>query len=300
MAGFTDFLTGNAGSIIGGLLGAAGGGSSTTQATQSKDPWGPAQPYILGNLQKEAALQDYYAKTPFNAQQQQGYSNLFGDNQNFRDNIAPGLMNFANQGMTSSYQRATGGAVGSGGGYGGARMPGGMSQGGAGPFSVNRGAVSGQNSLLDLNGAQNPYSNGAIQAPKAAAPAASAQGGLLGTNQGNYGHDGNTGGAQFGGIGTGSETDRISANARAIAEKLGLASPVAGVVAGLVSYGMGINEALAAVNATNDPIGALATLQGWYGGESSGGGGDYGGSNVGRDGSEGGYGGDSSHGTAGW
>ena len=271
MAGFTDFLTGNAGSIIGGLLGAAGGGSSTTQATQSKDPWGPAQPYILGNLQKEAALQDYYANTPFNAQQQQGYSNLFGDNQNFRDNIAPGLMSFANQGMTGSYQRATGGPVGSGGGYGGARMPGGMSQGGAGPFSVNRGAVSGQNSLLDLNGAQNPYSNGAIQAPKAAAPAVSAQGGLLGTNQGNYGHDGSTGGTQSGGIGIGTETDRISANARAIAEKFGLANPVAGVVAGLVSYGMGINEALAAVNATDDPIGALATLQGWYGGDSSGG-----------------------------
>lgn len=307
MAGFTDFLTGNAGSIIGGLLGAAGGGSSTTQATQSRDPWGPAQPYILGNLQKEASLQDYYAKTPFNAQQQQGYSNLFGDNQNFRDNIAPGLMNFANQGMTQGYQRATGGPVGSGGGYGGARVPGGMTQGGAGPFSVNRGAVSGQNSLLDLNGAQNPYSNGAIIPPKTAAanPAAGgASGGLLG---GNYGHDGSTNTNASGGIGIGNYTDAINQTAMDAAQKYGMMNPMAGLVAGLISKGMSESQALAAVNSMADPIAALNALQGWttvdpsyglYGGGNSGG--DYGGSNVGRDGSEGGYGGDSSHGTAGW
>ena len=130
MAGLLDIFTDNAGSIIGALLGASSAGNTTTGATQSRDPWGPAQPHILRNLQNEADLQQHYQKTPFNAQQQQGYSNLFGDIGNFRDNVAPGLMDFANRGMTSSYQRQRGGAPGSGGGYGGAVQPGGMSQSG--------------------------------------------------------------------------------------------------------------------------------------------------------------------------
>lgn len=157
------FFTDNAGALAGGLLGFLGnsGSSKANETTQTRDPWGPAQPHILRNLQNEADLQQHYQKTPFNAQQQQGYSNLFGDIGNFRDNVAPGLMEFANRGMTSSYQRQRGGAPGSGGGYGGAIQPGGMSQSGQGPFSVARGVQ--QNGLLDLNGAQNPYTNGAIK-----------------------------------------------------------------------------------------------------------------------------------------
>lgn len=157
MPGLLDFLGSNAGSIVGGLLGAAGSGDSKTGATQNRDPWGPAQPYILKNLENESKLQDYYQKTPFNQQQTQGYSNLFGDIANFRDNVAPGLMDFANKGMTTSYQRQQGGAPGSV-GYGG---QGGNTQSGQGPFSIARGAQV-QNPLLDLNKSQNPYSNGAI------------------------------------------------------------------------------------------------------------------------------------------
>ena len=188
MAGLLDFIGNNAGSLLGGLFGAASSGNTTTGATQSRDPWGPAQPHILRNLQNEADLQSYYQKTPFNAQQQQGYSNLFGDIGNFRDNVAPGLMDFANRGMTSSYQRQRGGAPGSGGGYGGAVQPGGMSQSGQGPFSVARGVQ--QNGLLDLNGAQNPYTNGAIKPAEQKAYEAMTTGALQGPS-GQSGASGN-------------------------------------------------------------------------------------------------------------
>lgn len=155
------------GAVGGALLGGGGSGSQSSTQTASKEPWAPAQPYIKKNLENEAALQEYYRKTPFNQQQIEGYSNLFGDIGNFRNNVAPGLMDFANRGMTSSYQRQRGGAPGSAGGYGGAVQPGGLLQSGPGAFSVNRAP-----SLLDLNGAQNPFSNGAI--PTQAAPVAPA------------------------------------------------------------------------------------------------------------------------------
>ena len=188
MAGLLDFIGNNAGSLLGGLFGAASSGNTTTGATQSRDPWGPAQPHILRNLQNESDLQSYYQKTPFNAQQQQGYSNLFGDIGNFRDNVAPGLMDFANRGMTSNYQRQRGGAPGSGGGYGGDVVPGGIRQSGQGPFSVARGAQ--QNGLLDLNGAQNPYTNGAIKPAEQKAYEAMTTGALQGPS-GQSGASGN-------------------------------------------------------------------------------------------------------------
>lgn len=188
MAGLLDFITGNAGALVGGLFGAAASGDTKTGATQSRDPWGPAQPHILRNLQNEADLQQHYQKTPFNAQQQQGYSNLFGDIGNFRDNVAPGLMDFANRGMTSNYQRQRGGAPGSGGGYGGDVVPGGIRQSGQGPFSVARGAQ--QNGLLDLNGAQNPYTNGAIKPAEQKAYEAMTTGALQGPS-GQSGASGN-------------------------------------------------------------------------------------------------------------
>jgi hypothetical protein len=67
MAGLLNFLGDNAGSLLGGLFGAASSGDTKTGGTQSRDPWGPAQPHILRNLQNEQQLQDFYQKTPFNA-----------------------------------------------------------------------------------------------------------------------------------------------------------------------------------------------------------------------------------------
>ena len=284
-----------AGPLLGGLFGAASSGNTTTGATQSRDPWAPAQPYMLRNLQNEADLQSYYQKTPFNAQQQQGYSNLFGDIGNFRDNVAPGLMEFANRGMTSSYQRQRGGAPGSGGGYGGAVQPGGMGQSGQGPFSVARGAQA-QNPMLDLNGAQNPYINGGIKAPEPKAQAAMAGGGLLGGGRGGAPTGGNGGqspsDSMFGGIGIGEYSDKLTQNAMDTFSTYAPISVVGAAVAALVQHGMGVQDAINAVNDTADPIGVLNALQGWtgvdpsysfYSGESSGGnGGGDGGANAGH------------------
>ena len=55
--------------------------------------------------------------------------------------------------------------MGRGAGYGGAERPAGLLSSGTGPFSMAQGAgprATGVNSLLDLNGAQNPYQNGGV------------------------------------------------------------------------------------------------------------------------------------------
>jgi hypothetical protein len=135
------------------------GGQQATTETK-REPWDKAQPYILDSLKKGQELQRFYEKTPFNQQQIQSYSDLFNDQQNFRNNTMPGLMDFANRGMSSTYQRQTGGAPGSVGGYGGAVRPGGLLQSGPGAFAApvkNTGQVGQPNGLLDLNGAQNPF-----------------------------------------------------------------------------------------------------------------------------------------------
>jgi len=76
---------GAAGGALGGMLEgdqSTNGGAGTQSA--SKDPWGPAQPYIKDNLSINQGLQDYYAQNPFTALQQQSYQKLFdtlGNNQ---------------------------------------------------------------------------------------------------------------------------------------------------------------------------------------------------------------------------
>lgn len=145
-----------------------GGKAATTE--QKQEPWAAAQPYILDNLKRGSELQKFYDKTPFNQQQIEGYSNLFSDANNFRNNTMPGLLDFANRGMTSSYSRQTGGAPGSGGGYGGAVRPGGLLQSGQGAFAAPIRSGQPGNGLIDLNGAQNPM---AAQ-NKTAAPAVAA------------------------------------------------------------------------------------------------------------------------------
>lgn len=155
-------------SLIGPVIGAAaGGGSEDTTTTSTSTPWAPAQPYMLRNLEDTEKLGNFYKKNPFNQQQIDSYSNLFGDIGNFRNNIAPGLMDFANNGMNSNYQRARVDRPGGVAGYGGTNparaQPGGGSGGLLAPFSVAQGQSSG-GGLLDLNGAQNPYANGGVAA----------------------------------------------------------------------------------------------------------------------------------------
>ena len=105
--------------LLGGLLGSK---NKAPQTTESKAPWAPAQPYLTQNLADNKTLQDYYQQNPFNAQQKQGYQNVFGDIDNMRQNVAPGLLSFANNMMTGSYQRPQHSRPGTA-GYGGAQAP---------------------------------------------------------------------------------------------------------------------------------------------------------------------------------
>jgi hypothetical protein len=137
--------------------------------------------------------------------------------------------------------------------------------------------------MLDLNGAQNPYINGAIPAgPKAQAAQA---GGLLGGGAPAMPSGGGHGGqspsdSQYGGLGVGQYSDHLAHEAQNTFSTYAPASVVAAAVAALVQKGMSESEALSAINSTNDPIGALNALQQWtgvdpsysfYSGESTGG-----------------------------
>lgn len=160
-------------SLGGAAIGAMGGGKDGQQrtTTESRDPWAKAQPYMLENMEDAKKLQNFYRQNPFNQQQKASYQNTFGDIDNYRQNIAPGLMGFANNAMTGSYQRPRGGAPGSRGGYGGPVQAGGLLQGSQpGPFNAPQGQSHG---LIDFN-AQNPYTGGAIPqaapAPQVAQP----------------------------------------------------------------------------------------------------------------------------------
>ena len=108
MFGIDDALIGAfAGPLIGGLLGAgsssSGGGQ---QQTATKEPWAEAAPWLKKQIKDGQALQDQYAANPFNAQQKTAYQNTFNDIDNYRNSIAPGIMDFANQTMTGpGYQR---------------------------------------------------------------------------------------------------------------------------------------------------------------------------------------------------
>lgn len=127
-------LFGLAGGILGGLL---GGGDDGGQQV-SKDPWAPAAPWLRENLRTGQQLQNYYQQNPFNSIQQTSMQNMLGDIDNFRSNINPGLMDFANRLMNTNYSRSGGpGRGGYGGGMGGMQGGGGMMgpAGYAGPAS---------------------------------------------------------------------------------------------------------------------------------------------------------------------
>ena len=176
------------GSVVGGLM----SGDSQQSQTASKEPWSAAAPWLRENLRTGQGLQNYYQQNPFNPQQQTAYQNIFGDLDAFRNQMAPGLMGFANRLMGGSYQRGGSTAGANGGGLlaGGAQPTGGMM--GAGSSDMNQalqqllGAQQGQQGQQTLNSglfqvpqgqsygkidwaAQNPFTNGSID-PAAAAP----------------------------------------------------------------------------------------------------------------------------------
>lgn len=156
-----------AGSVVGGLMSDGGEQQST-----SKEPWSAAAPWLRENIAQGQNLQAYYQQNPWNSLQQTGYQNTFSDIDNFRNSIAPGMMDFANRLMGTNYSR--GGTTmqnkpqampqsvaqsGNGGMLSGLLSGAGQqSRGSSGPFSVSPGQSYG---LLDFN-ALNPY-NGALK-----------------------------------------------------------------------------------------------------------------------------------------
>lgn len=71
-------IGGAAVSVVGGALMNSGGSSKNGGAgtqTQSKEPWAPAQPWIMNNLAQGQNLQNAYMAQPFSALQNQAYNN---------------------------------------------------------------------------------------------------------------------------------------------------------------------------------------------------------------------------------
>ena len=150
-----------------GAYSASKAGKGATQ-TQNREPWGPAVPWLTDNLKTGQDLQNYYQRNPFSDQQKIGMQNQLGMADQFNSQMMPGLMDFANKGMTSQYQRGAGGAPGSVAGYGGAQRQPGLLSSGAGPFSAPKTQAFG---LIDWQ-AQNPFSeqNGVATTQAAATP----------------------------------------------------------------------------------------------------------------------------------
>ncbi len=160
-----------AGAVVGGLM---GGDDEQTQ-TQNRDPWAPAQPWLKQNLQTGQNLQGYYEQNPFNSIQQTAYQNMASDMDNYRSNINPGLMEFANKLMGTNYSRT-----------GGQQMPRNQSMGQSSPLAYGTQTrpmqaqggpfVAGPSQSYGLlNFAElNPFTakNGVAKTPAAAAPAA--------------------------------------------------------------------------------------------------------------------------------
>jgi|GEM_PF-1017225 len=97
-----------AGSVVSGALNKGGGGGSSQ--TTTNEPWSAVQPWMKENIEKGQKLQGYYEQNPFNSLQQNSYQNLYGDLDNYRQNMAPSMMALSNRLMNSNYQRAPAGS----------------------------------------------------------------------------------------------------------------------------------------------------------------------------------------------
>lgn len=178
-----------AGAVVGGLMGGDGGGE---QQTNTKEPWEPARKPLINSLNTGQDLERYYQQNPFNPLQQQGYQNLYSDLDQYRNQIQPALMNFANKAMTSNYQRGPRqsqmeGMQGMGGGMQqGSTRPQMMSQGADGsytpqggmPQSGGQGSAGGLLSAIGASQSQGAMPGGLLSA---------AQGAFSAPSVGNYG-----------------------------------------------------------------------------------------------------------------
>lgn len=77
---------------VGGLLSSSGdknGGAGTQQ--QSKEPWGPIQPWLLSNALQGIEMQGRYMDQPFSPQQQAAYDNTYRQSDYVRE-LIPSLL----------------------------------------------------------------------------------------------------------------------------------------------------------------------------------------------------------------
>jgi hypothetical protein len=154
-------LSAGAVSLIGGGLGLLAGGDSEQSQTATKEPWSAAAPWLRQQIEQGQNLQAYYQQNPWNNLQQTAYQNTFSDIDQFRNSIAPGMMDFANRLMGTNYSRGGTQPMGNMQQTKPQAMSGllsGQSGGQSGPFSV---APSRSYGLLDFK-ALNPY-NGALK-----------------------------------------------------------------------------------------------------------------------------------------
>lgn len=92
--------------VIGAALGALASGQ-TQGGTQSREPWAPAQEWLKAQIANGQKLQQAYQAQPFNEMQQTAYQNLFSNADAMRSQIAPGLLEQANQLMGRQYVAPT-------------------------------------------------------------------------------------------------------------------------------------------------------------------------------------------------
>lgn len=89
------------GTVASALGGAAASGDTTTSNSSNRDPWGPAQPYLLDNLKTNANAQEFYRANPFSDLQKQQYQTLFNSLANSQANMPGLLANATNFGQSS-------------------------------------------------------------------------------------------------------------------------------------------------------------------------------------------------------
>lgn len=80
-----------------GLLGGDKNGGAGAQQ-ENREPWKPAQPYLLDNLEQNKKLQSFYAKNPFSdtqKQQYQGLLDVLSNNQSGGNSLLDWASNFA-------------------------------------------------------------------------------------------------------------------------------------------------------------------------------------------------------------
>lgn len=89
-----------AASVIGGMM--SGGGSQSSNQSQTRTPWAPAAPWLTSNVNRGQDLQKFYQANPFSPAQQQAYGNQFALSNSYRANM-PGLMQTMNN--TGTFDR---------------------------------------------------------------------------------------------------------------------------------------------------------------------------------------------------